>query len=237
MNRLKTEENRIKDVYAARDASGKSALYAWHRQEVLYISYRQRATWAKALYNAGFNNFTNCEILDLGCGAGGWLRMMMEWGGATSLFHGVDMLEDRISKAKAMSPSEIDFRVSNSWPLPYPEDSFDLCATSTVFSSILDANARKSLAREMERILKPKGAIMIFDFAISDPRNPDTIGIGRREIGKLFPNLKLDEIYRLILAPPLLRKIPASLLWLAHALEVFLPFLCTHRLYVLKSNC
>ena len=33
-----------------------------------------------------------------------------------------------------------------------------------------------------------------------------------------------------------LRKIPGDLLWVAHAVEVFLPLLCTHRVYVLERG-
>ncbi len=232
-DRLKEIESQIHSAYAQRDAQGKPDLYAWHRHEVTYIYYRVKETWVKALKSAGFKDISHLDILDVGCGSGGWIRMLMEWGATPSQLHGVDLLEDRIVKGKGLSPSDIDFRVNNGWVLPYENASMDLCAASTVFSSILDEGARKALAQEMTRVLKPNGWIMIFDYAISDPRNPDTIGIGRREILRLFRKLKLLRTYRLILAPPVLRIMPVKLLWLAHALEVLLPFLCTHRLYVL----
>ena len=76
---------------------------------------------------------------------------------------------------------------------------------------------------------------MIFDYAISDPRNRDTVGIGRREIRRLFANMSLVKAYWLILAPPVLRSLPPTLLWVAHAVETMLPLLCTHRLYCLES--
>ena len=84
--------------------------------------------------------------------------------------------------------------------------------------------------------MRPNGWVMIFDYAISDPRNSDTVGIRQSEIGRLFANMKLVKTYRLILAPPLLRKIPRDLLWVAHAVETMLPLLCTHRLYLFSSQ-
>ena len=102
MNRLKAEENRIKDVYVARDASGKSALYAWHRQEVLLNQYRFQAVVALLLKTNGLSELSQIEILDVGCGTGGWLRTLLEWGASPEHLHGIDLLHDRIDQAKSL---------------------------------------------------------------------------------------------------------------------------------------
>jgi SAM-dependent methyltransferase len=235
MDRYKTEELRIIATYVERDTEGKPELYSWSRGDVAYSEYRINATWARALARAGFTDLANLEILDVGCGSGSWLRKIVEWGAIPSRLYGIDLLEDRIAKAQALSPSGVDFRVGSGWPLPYETSSMDLCVASTVFSSILDAEARLALAREMERVVRPQGWLMILDYAISDPRNPNTTGIGRREIQRLFPALQLAHIYRFILAPPLLRRLPGCLLWVALCLETFIPFSCTHRLYLLRK--
>ena len=232
---LEHESLRILKTYGQRDARGKAALYAWDQKDFPYIRYRQTAEWAAAFKKIGLVDLAGLEILDVGCGSGWWLRMLSEWGGTTSHLHGVDLLEDRIDKAKALSPPEMDFRVSNSWPLPYSDGSMDICAASTVFSSILASSARLALAQEMGRVLRIGGWIMVFDYAVSDPRNPDTIGIGRSEIQRLFSELEFAHTKRLILAPPLLRRLPRYLLWLANGIEICMPFLCTHRLYLLRN--
>ena len=232
---LKIEELRIKKTYAERDRLNKTVLYSWHRADAAYAAYRQKSTWAKAIKESGIEHLADLEILDVGSGSGGWLRMIIEWGASPDRLHGVDLLKDRIEKAKSISANGVDFRISNGWPLPYTDFSMNLCTASTVFSSILEEEARQILAQEMARVTKAKGWVMVFDYAVSDPRNPDTIGIGRREIKKLFHELELIKTYKLILAPPLLRRFPQWLLWVAYALETFFPFLCTHRLYVLKK--
>ena len=234
-NSLENEGLRIVETYAQRDANGKTSLYAWHRQDVPYMRYRQAAAWASALKKVGLVDLAGLKILDIGCGSGWWLRMLSEWGANPSCLHGVDLLEDRIEKAKTLSPPEMDFQVNNSWPLPYPDASMDVCAASTVFSSILDSSARLALALEMRRVLKHDGWIMIFDYAVSDPHNQDTIEIGRGEIKRLFSELKFAHTTRLILAPPLLRRLPRYLLWVGLCLETCIPFLCTHRLYLLRK--
>ncbi|MGO9176455.1 MAG: class I SAM-dependent methyltransferase [Desulfobaccales bacterium] len=235
MSQIKNEELRIRETYARRDAAGKPALYTWDRMDSVYMAYRRKVAWIKALKEAGFRGLPGLDILDIGCGAGGWLRMMSEWGADPGRLHGLDLLEDRIARAKALSPAAMDFKVGNAMELDFPDSSMDLCAASTVFSSILDGAVRMALAREMARMVRPGGWVMIFDYAVSHPRNPDTIGIRKKEIIRLFPHLKLLHTFKLIFPPPLLRLLPAKLLGLAHFWEDILPLTCTHRLYVLKQ--
>jgi len=234
MTSLKLEEQRIRQAYAHRDACGKDQLYSWHCQDAIYIAYRQEAAWTQAFTRAGLPSLSNLEILDVGCGSGGWLRMLLEWGAAPARLHGLDLLEERITEARSLSPPDLDLIVGNAWPLPFPDNSMDLCAASTVFSSILDKAARRALAQEMTRVVKRGGWIMIFDFAISHPKNPDTLGIRKKEISGLFPDLELSHTVKLIFPPPLLRLLPPRLFFLALFLESLLPLICTHRLYQLR---
>jgi len=235
MGKIENEELRIRQAYARREASGKAALYSWSRPDAIYMGYREKAAWARALKLLGFTDLSQLEILDVGCGVGDWLRQLLEWGADPGRLHGIDLLADRIARAQALSPATIDFQVGNACDLDFPDGSLDLCMASTVFSSVLDAEARLTLAREMARVVRPGGWVMILDYTVSHPRNPDTIGIRRKEIIRLFPSLKLLYNLGLIFPPPLLRLIPSKLYGLAHFLEDLLPLTCTHRLYVLEQ--
>jgi hypothetical protein len=86
----------------------------------------------------------------------------------------------------------------------------------------------------MVRVVKPAGAVFIYDYRISDPRNPDTIGIRKKEIQRLFPEFQVN-MRSLTLAPPLARRIAPVSPLLAHAMEAWFPFLRTHALYFLKK--
>ena len=99
----------------------------------------------KEAKQAGFSDIATIEVLDVGCYTGQWLRMLLEWGANPSKLHGVDLLEESIAKAKVLSPAGVDFRVSNGWPLPYQDASMDVCAASTVFSSILSPSPMRAL--------------------------------------------------------------------------------------------
>ena len=100
MTYFNREELRIKKVYAGRDAVGKPSLYSWHRQEVLLNQYRFRALAASMLKASGFTDLSRIHALDVGCGTGGWLRTLLEWGASSECLHGIDLLQDRIDKAK-----------------------------------------------------------------------------------------------------------------------------------------
>jgi SAM-dependent methyltransferase len=228
-----TEESRIKSVYAKRDAGGKRNLYAWHRQEVLLNTWRFRSFAAAVFVLNGMTDLSRLEALDVGCGTGGWLRTLMEWGASPENLHGIDLLEDRVERAKVLCPG-IDLQIGSGYEIPYPSESMDLVSAHTVFSSILDGAIRKSLAQEMVRVVKPAGAVFIYDYRISDPRNPDTIGIRKKEIQRLFPEFQVN-MRSLTLAPPLARRIAPVSPLLAHAMEAWFPFLRTHALYFLKK--
>jgi hypothetical protein len=79
----------------------------------------------------------------------------------------------------------------------------------------------------MERVVRSDGMIVIFDFRISSPRNPDTTGIRRGEVQRLFSNFTVKS-RSLILAPPLQRPLAKLSPWLALTIETFIPFLRTH---------
>ncbi len=145
--------------------------------------------------------------------------------------HGIDLLEDRIEVARSAEPV-IDFRVGSGWALPFDGASMDLVCANTVFSSIPDPNARDVLAAEIRRVMKPDGWALIYDFRMSHPRNPDTVGIGRSEVRRLFTSLEA-RTRSLTLAPPIARPLTRVSVGLARLVEAGAPFLRTHAVHLL----
>lgn len=232
---LDKEATRIKAVYARRDQTGRSKLYRWDRPDAAYAAHRQRLAWIRAFRFAGFQDLAQLQILDVGCGAGAWLRQLLEWGARPERLYGVDLLPDRIARARELSPPALNLQVGHSGGLDYPSGFFDLCTAATVFSSILDPEARRQLAQEMLRVTKEKGWLAVFDFAVSHPANPDTIGIGKAEIKRLFAEAKLVKTFHLLFPLPLLRRLPGWALDWLHGWERLLFLGCTHRLYLLQK--
>ena len=223
---LADEEARLREVYARRDAAGKPGLYAWHRPDVQYALYRRRSLAAGLLRARGLEDLSGLDVLDVGCGDGGWLRTLAGWGASPERLHGLDLLADRIARAKVMSPN-IDFRAAAGWPSPFPDQSMDLVSALTVFSSILDPAARLSLAADMLRVARPGGTIMVYDFRVKRPDNRDVAAVSASEIRRLFPG-RPCAFRSLTLAPPLARRLAPLSPALALAAETFFPFLRTH---------
>jgi SAM-dependent methyltransferase len=94
------------------------------------------------------------RVLDIGCGAGAFLRLIAERGGEP---FGIDASESLIALARTRLP-HADLRVGDMEDLPYPDASFDLVAG---FNSFFFANDFVAALREAGRVAKPKAPIVI----------------------------------------------------------------------------
>jgi ubiquinone/menaquinone biosynthesis C-methylase UbiE len=227
----KNETSRIRNAYARRDLAGKPHLYNWTQPDVLQAHYSKLSAIVGLLRAAGWTDLSGKDCLDVGCGSGGWLRTLQEWGAAPGRLHGVDLMQNRIDIACARSP-HIDFRVSEGWPLPFPDASMDMVSAHTVFSSILESGARSALAQEIKRLLRPGGIVLLYDFRISNPRNPDTTGISPAEVRRLFAGTSI-RAQSVTLAPPVARQLSKLSPHLACAVESCFPFLRTHAVFLI----
>ena len=227
-----SEANRIKDAYRRRDAEGKSALYSPFVESALLGIHTAERAMITALKRQGIDTLSGQRILDVGCGTGRNLQRLVDLGAEPGLLSGVDLREDVIERGVGLNPG-LHLRVANAEELPFGDDSFDLVTQYTVFTSILDAGMKSRVAAEMLRVLRPGGLIIWFDFRYRNPRNSDVRGIGRSEIGRLFPQCDVS-LRRVVLAPPLARRITPLSYALAAALSA-IPWLCTHDMGTIKK--
>ncbi len=111
---------------------------------------------------------------------------------------------------------------------PVPPASQDLVCVFTVFSSLLDDAHQQRLAHAAWSWLAPGGALLCYDFAVDNPRNPDVRGVPPRRVRELFVQGQL-RTRRVTLAPPLARVLCR---WHPALYPLFnsLPWLRTHRL-------
>jgi ubiquinone/menaquinone biosynthesis C-methylase UbiE len=120
----------------------------------------------------------NARILDVGCGGGFDLAYWLSTGWPPERLAGVDLVEQRIAAAALRCPG-VDLRLTSGSRLPFDSDSFDVATAVTVFSSILDPSVRRDLFAEMRRVVRPGGSILVYDFVIKNPRNPDVVAMSR----------------------------------------------------------
>jgi len=94
------------------------------------------------------------RVLDVGCGAGAFLRLVSERG---AVAFGLDASKALIELARERLP-EADLRVGDMEALPYEDDSFDLV---TGFNSFFFANDIVAALREARRVAKPAASVVI----------------------------------------------------------------------------
>lgn len=224
--------NSIQRIYKRRDKQIPPDRYARTTPREL-LGQQERELWmARFFERSGITTLAGKQILDLGCGKGSTLRLLLEYGASPHDLYGVDLLEDRIERARALNPV-IRYERADARKLPFEDEFFDFIFVFTLFSSILDFPTSQNVAREISRTLRAGGNVIWYDLLIDNPKNRDVHGIRPSEIRRLFPNFQLKG-RRITLAPPIGRRIGriSSLLYLL--LSTCTP-LCTHYFAMLEK--
>jgi SAM-dependent methyltransferase len=227
-----SEAERIRAVYARRSERGLDARYSYWEPANLYTFQQRERAVVEVLGRHSLLPLGERRVLDVGCGDGSVLRGLLRYGARPENLEGIDLLPERIERARELSPN-LDFSEGDAAALPCADSSFDLTLAFTLFSSILDEETRRQVAGEMLRVLRPGGLVLLYDFWLN-PRNPDVRPLGKREARALFPGCRFDW-RRVTLAPPLARLLaPRS--WLVCYLLEKLPFLRTHYLVAIRKE-
>lgn len=229
---LEAEETRIRMAYARR--GDLTRLYSLFNPGALFMAQSRERRVLALLRKHGCNDLAGKKILEVGCGSGYWLRQFVQWGAHPENLFGVDLLPDRVQKAKRLCGPSVAILVANGVDLQFEDGTFDLVLQSTVFSSILDPMTSRLVASEMLRVLKPTGFVLWYDFFVKSPRNPDVRGVTQRDIQELFRGCSV-ELERVTLAPPLARRLAGRYWTLCELLEL-VPLLCTHHLGIIRRR-
>ncbi len=225
--------DRLRAEYARRadDPRYRDWYSPFNRANTFIVQERDREV-TKLVEQQATADIASWRVLDVGCGSGDELVKFTSFGIAPRNLFGIDLLGDRVQRAKGKY-GNLQIIQGSATHLPYPSTTFDLVLQFTVFTSILDNGVRQSIADEMRRVLKPHGLVLWYDYRLN-PTNPQTRGIEKAEIKKLFPDCGY-VFHRITLAPPLARWIaPRS--WIACALLNEFPFLKTHYLVSIRKK-
>jgi len=220
------EAKRIRRAYQRRSEKGLDARYDYWRRENLFIYQARERAILSLLRKANMLPLTGRRVLDVGCGDGAVLRDMQRYGASADDLHGVDLLADRVERARALTPgAHID--MADAQALNHEDGSFDLVLGFTLLSSVMEPEARARVASEMRRVTRHGGVVLLYDFW-TNPFNRDVRPLKQDEVRSLYPGRRVD-FQSTTLAPPLLRlliKAPGG--WLACSWLDMLPFLRTH---------
>jgi len=137
----------------------------------LFFAGRRRAVYNRlvALSEARHGD----RVLDLGCGSGYLSRAVAEAIGPDGTVVGVDPSEEAIESARRLTHlSNCTFAIGTAAELVDPDNSYDVVVTSLMVHHLPEA-MRVQAMREMFRVLRPGGHVLIAEF------RPPTSRIGQ----------------------------------------------------------
>ncbi|MHB1519479.1 MAG: class I SAM-dependent methyltransferase [Acidimicrobiales bacterium] len=113
---------------------------------------------------AALTQATDCDpgrVLDVGCGTGYLLRLLMERYAESTELNGVDPAPNMIEAASAIATDgRINFSVGVAEHIPYSAGAFDLVVSTTSFDHWADQPAG---LLECSRVLAPDGHLVLVD--------------------------------------------------------------------------
>ncbi len=228
------EQERIRSVYRAWMAAQggpRANPYAWHRPEVMAQHATRLQVAGTLLAGTVGPDLGRLRIIDVGCGSGGFLRQLINWGANPALLAGTEYQQERLDEARLRSAAGVRWHLGDlDFTAPA---SADLIIANTVFSSILAPSARQALAADMWRTLAPGGWCMVFDFRYNNPRNPNVRRVGRSELRDWWP-ASARRYQSLLLAPPLARRLAVAPRLLGDLLAC-LPPLRSHFIFMARK--
>ena len=215
--RTDNEAARVRGVFATRNEMNQGPFDPY----ALCAHQERQQALAQFFRRIGLSSLRNLRMLDIGCGSGGNLRRMVDFGAEPQNCCGIDLFRKALLSGRAVNPG-IFLLEGTAAELPFADGQFDLVFQFTVLTSVLDGSARRSIVSEVSRTLRKGGYLIWYDFAYSNPRNANVRGIGKREIAELLTGFRL-EFQKITLAPPIGRpavKISPTLYWLLNLLPV-----------------
>jgi ubiquinone/menaquinone biosynthesis C-methylase UbiE len=105
------------------------------------------------------------RVLDVGCGPGYFTRMLAEAVGPEGSVSGIDAAPEMIEYAskKARRLSNCRFQTGTAESLAFPDAAFDVVVSSLMMHH-LPEEGRLGAVREMQRVLRPGGTLLLADF-------------------------------------------------------------------------
>jgi len=222
-----SETQAVQARYARRDNSADAQRYSLYANTAALQAQQERLRAMARLWRAhGWADLSGRTLLEVGCGSGGNLLDLLRLGATPKQLTGIELLPERAAAARAVLPGGVTVLEGDACAAPIADASQQAVLAFTVFSSLLDPAYRQQFARTLWRWVAPGGGVLVYDFVVNNPHNPDVRKLPLSELRALFPGARLQS-RRLTLAPPVARRLPAGLIAPA---SLLLHPLRTHRL-------
>jgi len=197
----------------------------------LLLAQERERFLARTLVKHGITSLDHLRVFDAGCSTGYNLRLMVQWGARPQHLAGMDIDAEAIASFAALSP-EIRGHTGSAEDVPEPDQAFDLSLAFTLFGSVFDEDVAAAIARELFRITKPGGLIVVYDVRRKNLGNPGTHAVDEDDIRRWFPKCPL-RMRSISVASPLAHIVGRYAPWLYGALAA-IPPLRSHAFCVLR---
>ena len=131
-------------------------------------------------------------FLDIACGSGKYSLQAAQVMGPGAIIYAIDLWPDGIA---ALLQEAADKNIKNIWAsigdvshhLPLRGSSIDVCLMATVLHDLIQAQTETSSLKEISRVIKPSGELVIIEFKkIEGPPGPPLgIRISAEEVEKI----------------------------------------------------
>ena len=220
--------------YASRSTDRDDLLF---NREVLFQAFAFEKANTRALQAISVDRESS-RVLDVGCGSGAGLLGFVRWGFPARNLTGIDLDGSRIERARELLPAA-SLVVGSADEMQFDSGSFDLVFESTIFLQMTDEDMAGRIAKEMLRVVRPGGHIVICDWRYGKPGNPDFRAVNRTRIASLFGVGSATDLVRVergALIPPIGRFLSRSMPALYFAAQTVAPFLAGQTTTVLRSR-
>lgn len=138
-------------------------------------------------------------VVDLGCGGGLDVFLAAKRVGPTGKAIGIDMTPDMIERAKAgaaqVGATNVEFHLARIDQLPLRDASVDCIISNCVINLVPDKSAA---FREILRVLKPGGRLVVSDIALKRPLPTDVVHDVQAYVGCIAGAIQTSEYERLV---------------------------------------
>jgi ubiquinone/menaquinone biosynthesis C-methylase UbiE len=154
--------------------------------QAMFKQFRRPTGWMAGLAGLGMNRGhekvwrwglehiaiqPDAVILDVGCGGGGAVKILAR-AASRGKVYGVDYAEDVLPTARRINKAlvrqgRVEIKQGSVSDLPFPDDTFDL---ATAFETTMFWPSLVNDLREVRRVLKPGGVLLISNEAYADAR-------------------------------------------------------------------
>ncbi len=221
--------------YNARKGVDRNSLL--HNPEVLFQSLAKDAAMVRAMQWIKPNP-EMARVLDVGCGGGDSLWVLLRLGFEPANLSGVDIQEEKIIQVKATNPL-VNFECADATSLVFRNETFDIAMESMMFLQLTDDDIARRIASEMIRVTRPGGILLVSDWRYSKPGSKEFKGVSLKRIADLYQvgkQTRVRRTFRGALVPPVGRFLSKHVPSAYFAVHKLMPFLTGQMVTVLEKR-